>query len=323
MTDLSADALYSVTAPDGRSVTLVIEVKRAIEGRDIEGAANRLSKLVAKLGDGQGLVAARYLSPQVRARLIDRGLAYMDATGNVHISVSSPGLYIARQGTDRDPWRGPGKPRGTLKGPPAARIARAVADFSRDWTVRDLVRVAQVSTGSAYRVADFLEREGMAQRADRGQIVIRSWEEVLRRWSDDYGFVRNSRVTRWIAPRGLEDLTRRAAETDPSQYAITGTLAAVEWASFAPARAAMVYTRNAEVTAEAWGLRPAEAGANVMLAEPEIDVPFVRSGQNAAGFQIAAPSQVVVDLMTGPGRSPQEAEELLEWMAANERTWRS
>ena len=39
--------------------------------------------------------------------------------------------------------------------------------------------------------------------------------------------------------------------------------------------------------------------------------------------RLAAPTQVVVDLMTGPGRSPNEAEELLEWMKRNERSWRN
>jgi len=85
----------------------------------------------------------------------------------------------------------------------------------------------------------------------------------------------------------------------------------------------MIYTRDAPAVAAEWGLRPAEAGANVMLAEPDSDVPFIRTRTNTAAVQIAAPSQVVVDLMTGPGRSPQEAEELLEWMVTNEPSWRS
>jgi hypothetical protein len=322
LADLGADGLCFITAPDGNSVGLVFEAKRAIEGRDVEGVADQLARYVARVSNGQGVLVARYLSPQVRARLIDKGLSYIDATGNVHIEVSSPGLYITHQGTDGDPWRGPGRPLGTLKGAPAARIVRAIADFSDEWTIRKLVRTAQVSTGSGYRVIDFLEREGLAERTARGSIVIPRWDKVLRRWSEDYSFARSGRVTRWIAPRGLENLTKLAAVTDPGRYAITGTLAAAEWAAYAPARAAMVYTRDAEAIAEEWGLRPTEAGANVMLAEPDIDVAFARRAENSVGVQIAAPTQVVVDLMSGPGRNPQEAEELLEWMMANERSWR-
>jgi len=99
-------------------------------------------------------------------------------------------------------------------------------------------------------------------------------------------------------------------------------LAAAEWAAYAPARLAMLYVTAADDAAGAWGLRPADAGANVTLAEPEFDVVFERSLKSKDGFKIAAPTQVVVDLMTGPGRSPSEAEELLKWMKRNEQSWR-
>jgi hypothetical protein len=106
------------------------------------------------------------------------------------------------------------------------------------------------------------------------------------------------------------------------RYAISGTLAAEEWAAYAPARLAMMYVADTETAAVLWGLRPADAGANVILAEPEFDVVFERSITNKEELVVAAPSQVAVDLMTGPGRSPNEAEELLEWMKRNEQSWR-
>jgi hypothetical protein len=322
--DRQVDGLYTLTSPDGRSVTLVMEAKRVIEGRDIANVANQLAAYVQGIDNGQGVLAARYLSPQVRARLTESGLSFVDATGNVRLEVASPGIFIADRGADADPWRGPGRPRGTLKGAPAAKAVRAIADFTDpDWSVRELVEVAQMSTGAGYRVVDFLEREGLAERRPDGRIRFPRWDKVLRRWSEDYGFVRNSSVTRWIAPRGLDDLLKRIAKTNVDEYAITGTIAAAEWAPYAPARSAMIYTPNAAEAAAEWGLRPAEAGVNVMLAEPEIDVPFVRTLTNAKGLRLAAPSQVVVDLMTGPGRNPQEAEELLQWMVKNEQSWRN
>ena len=38
---------------------------------------------------------------------------------------------------------------------------------------------------------------------------------------------------------------------------------------------------------------------------------------------VVAPSQIVVDLMTSPGRGPNEAEALIEWMGEHEDTWRT
>jgi hypothetical protein len=85
----------------------------------------------------------------------------------------------------------------------------------------------------------------------------------------------------------------------------------------------MVYAEDARVAAQTWDLRPADAGANVVLAEPEFDVVFERALTNSVGVSVAAPTQVAVDLMTGPGRNPAEAEELLSWMRDNESSWRS
>ncbi|MDP9846514.1 hypothetical protein [Streptosporangium lutulentum] len=319
--DHRSDALLAVTAPDGTSVTLALAVKQLVEGRDVAAMRDQLERFVQHVPGVRGVVVARYLSPPVRKRLSDAGLSYADATGNVLLNVSSPGLYIADRGADRDPWRGPGRPRGTLKGTPAAKVVRALLDYDRSWAIRELVDVAGVSTGSTYRVIEFLQGEELAIRDDSGATVVPDWVALLRRWSGDYGFVRDNHVTRWIAPRGLADLVKRAAGS-PVQYAVTGTLAAAEWAAYAPARSAMIYTTDVDQAVRLWGLRSADAGANVMLAKPDSDVVFTRTLTTVSDLTIAAPTQVAVDLMTGPGRSPSEAEELIEWMNLNESTWR-
>ncbi|GAB3908344.1 hypothetical protein GCM10027612_82590 [Microbispora bryophytorum subsp. camponoti] len=279
--DTGFDELWDVTSPDGSTVVLIVEAKRLVERRDTSALLEQLSTSTGAIPGSRGVVVSRYLSPPVRERLSDAGLSYIDATGNIRVSVPRPGLYIADRGADRDPWRGPGRPRGTLKGVPAAKIARALLDHDRPWTVRELVEVAGVSTGSTYRVIEFLETEGLATRNSSGAVIVPDWVALLRRWSEDYGFVRNSHVTRWIAPRGLSYLLQQAAESSV-RYAVTGTLAAATWAPYAPARSAMIYTSDAERSAQLWELRPADAGANVMLAEPEIDVVFARGLAAAA-----------------------------------------
>ena len=322
--DRRIDGLIDLVAPDGKSVRLVVEAKRVVEGRDVGSIRNQLERYLRTMPNAKGLVVARYLSPPVRERLTEEGLSYVDATGNLRVEVSSPGLFLADRGADRDPWRGPGRPRGTLKGAPAAKVVRTLADFSGSWTVRELVDIAKVSTGAAYRLVDYLEREGLATRSSDGRIAVPDWVRLLRRWSADYGFARNSRTTRWIAPRGLPELLRRIANADrETRYAVTGTLAAAEWAAYAPARLAMVYTPDPEMAAMLWDLRPTDAGANVVLGEPQYDVVFERCSTNEEGVIVAAPTQVAVDLMTGPGRSPNEAEELLDWMRRNAQSWRN
>lgn len=190
--------------------------------------------------------------------------------------------------------------------------------------MRQLADVSGASTGATYRVIDYLEQEGLAERSEGGRVTVADWKQILRRWSGAYGFVRTNRITQWIAPRGLPDLTKQIRTASKSvSYAVTGSQAAAEWTAYAPARAAMIYVADARRSSAAWGLRPADAGANVILAEPKFDVVLQRTNINGEGVVFAAPTQVAVDLMTGPGRNPSEAEELISWMKRNEGSWRA
>jgi len=317
------DGVIEISAPNLERAALILEVKRKVDGRDVSELKRRLSRHESSLTNAHGVVVAAYLSPQVRSRLTDAGLSFVDATGNVRIELAQPGLFLADRGADKDPWRGPGRPRGTLKGEPAARVVRALADYDRAWRMRELIEASGASSGATYRVVEYLERAGLAERDDGGRVRVASWPQLLKAWSTDYGLVRNSRTTRWIAARGIAGLVGRMAQhPSAGAYAVTGTLAAAEWAPFAPAALAMVYVTDAEAAARAWGLQPTDAGANVLLAEPPFDAVFQRSWTNDAGVTIAAPTQVFVDLLTGPGRSASEAEALLSWMQRNDGAWR-
>src|SRR5947207_21220 len=49
----------------------------------------------------------------------------------------------------------------------------------------------------------------------------------------------------------------------------------------------------------------------------------MRRASKKNGVTIAAPSQVAADLLTSPGRGPNEAEALIEWMREHEDAWRA
>jgi hypothetical protein len=146
----------------------------------------------------------------------------------------------------------------------------------------------------------------------------------LRRWASDYSFAKSNQVTTWIAPRGLPafwaEFTRWSRQR--LGYAATGSAAVSDLLSVAPARLAQVYITNAEPIAKRLGLRSAEAGANVMLAEPFDEVVFARIRKRERLPCVALP-QAAVDLLTSPGRGPEEGEELLRWMAKHEGIWRA
>lgn len=322
-TNRNVDAVIELFSPSHDRGTLVLEAKRRIEGRDVDAIRRQLDQRSLGLEYSAKVVIAPYLSRPVRTRLEEAKLSYVDLTGSMRVELSSPGLFLADRGADKNPWRGPGRPRATLKGEPAARVVRALVDFDKTWRMRELIETSGASSGATYRVIDYLESAGLANRKESGRVRVDDWSRLLREWSREYGLVENSRVTRWIALRGLPELVDRMAENAlDSKYALTGTLAAAEWAEYAPAKLATAYVQDAEAAAHAWGLKETEASANVILAEPTYTVVFDRTWMNDASVTMAAASQVYVDLATGPGRNPNEAEVLLAWMEQNESAWR-
>jgi hypothetical protein len=319
-----ADASGELSAPDGRKVRIEIEVKGgAISGREATALADDLSSR-AGVAQAVPLLIARYLSPAVRERLQVVGVSYADTTGNIMLSAVNPGIYLADRGGNSDPFRAAGRPRGTLKGDPAARVVRALLDYARPWRVRDLIATSGASTGATYRVLEYLDEEGLADRGEDGAWTVPDWERLLRAWSRDYNFLADNTVTRYIDPRGIDHFLATLS-TSTQRYALTGAAAAGEWSSVAPTRSVFVYAESPDSDAASWGLRRAESGINVVLLEPRSSdsMVFANVGALATGVVRAAPAQVAVDLLNGPGRDPSEGEELLVWMKRNERAWRS
>jgi hypothetical protein len=73
---------------------------------------------------------------------------------------------------------------------------------------------------------------------------------------------------------------------------------------------------------EGMDLRPTEAGANVAVAVPFDPVVYERTSRKD-GINVVAPSQIVADLLTSPGRGPNEADALIAWMGEHEELWRA
>ncbi|MEV0342125.1 hypothetical protein AB0H49_24160 [Nocardia sp. NPDC050713] len=292
-----------------------------MRAHDVHRLADQLTAATSRQPGSSGMLVARYLSASTRRRLEEAGISYVDATGNMLLRADEAAVFISANGADTDPWRGPGRPRGTLQGEPAAKVVRALLDFQRAWKIRHLIDTADVATGSAYRVLEFLEQEALIAREGSG-VTVPNWVALLRRWSEDYQFLHTNKITRWIAPRGLPAFLDVVSSSEVSGYAVTGSIAAAEWESYAPPRSAMIYAQDPEGAAAAWGLRATDTGANVLIAAPAYPVLLARSDVAPRGIRMASAAQVATDLINGPGRAPSEAKELLEWMEKHEQSWR-
>jgi hypothetical protein len=319
------DALLQIEAPDGSSARVLVEAKTTVDPRNALYALDQLRSYRTMM-DAQPepalLVISRYLSPRTRDVLTEGGASYADATGNLQLRLDRPAVFIASEGAETNPW---GDPRvretKTLRGVPAARVVRALCDWAPPTKALELAGRADTSVGATYRVLDLLDREALIRRRGKGLVLEVNWPSLLRRWSADYDFADRNRTATFVAGRGFSDLFTRLASEYQARYAVTGSFAASRVARYAEPRLATIYVDDREAAAEQLGLRPATKGANVVLAEPFNDVVYQRAILER-GVAYVAPSQAAVDLMTGPGRSPGEGEELLRWMEENESAWR-
>ncbi len=326
---LRVDAVVTITAPDGQSAELYVEAKRSLPLKDIGSIIRQLERVIAGEQPNRQVVAkaplvvARYLAATVRESLVARRVSYADATGNIRIQLERPALFLRDVGAQKDPWRGPGRPKGNLRGRSAARIVRSLADFRPPYTVPELMKLAGTPSGNTYRAVQFIEEQGLLTREEGGKITDVRWRDLLERWSRDSDFSSMAGMTTCLAPRGLSNFVMELADLreNAGRYALTGSLAAAKWEPYAPAKSAMIYAERPDELVNLANLRRVDYGANVLIV-PVNETAALERTQVFDGVEIVAPSQAAVDLLTSSGRGPEEGRALLDWMERNEYAWR-
>ena len=320
------DAVWELRGPDGLSSDILVEVKvNLVEPRLVSSVASQLKALANSRHEQAGVTTAKmlvstYLSPLTRERLAEAGISYADSTGNIRFNVDCPAVYIETHGADKNPFRDE-RPLQSLKGGRSARVVRGLLDYRTPFGTRELAAKTGSSAAMISRVSNLLEPdEIIAKESPRGPIVSVDWEALTRRWAMDYDFAPPKSSTTWIEPRGTRALFVRLRNAK-IRYTVTGSFAAYRLAPFAEPRLAALYVDDPETAAQSLGLRPAETGGNVLLVIPFDPVAFERAEYDD-GITYARVTQVLLDLMKGPGRGPAEAEALLEWMRGNEDIWK-
>lgn len=304
-----------ITPPESPGLDLQVITRQRLDPYQIPALVEKYAHLDPK----QILLISPYLGATTREKLSHKRINYADATGNVWISSDYPPLFIHTTGAQKDPHPET-RPLASLKGAGAGRAIRALCDFLPPFGIRHLATCSGASATALSRVATLLEREDLLERAKDGGITHLNWDGVLRRWAQDYTLFKPGYYAQYLEPRGLNHLLTKLSAL-PLQWTLTGSLAIHQHNPVAAPRLGVVYVADVLKAAQTLGIVPAEKGANVILLEPFDPVVFQRLWQNSPD-PCALPTQVAVDLLVSPGRGPEEAEALLEWMAEHEREWR-
>ncbi|GAA0215800.1 hypothetical protein GCM10010492_12030 [Saccharothrix mutabilis subsp. mutabilis] len=321
-----ADAELAVRDPDGSTATVLIEFKRQIAPKDVARVAARIAAFRGGQTRGAVLVAP-FVSPTVRAELETHGIGWFDATGNVRLVLDRPAVFIDRVGANRSGLRDPEERNlKTLRGAAAARVVLALCESGTPVGVREVATLAGVSASSSSRVLDLLDREATIRRGADGAVVAVRRRALVTRWAADYRVMKSNEVIAAIDPRGIDHALGALLDVDVPAV-LTGSAAAraylpADVVPVSPLGSLSVYTADPIGLMDRLRLKRVERGANVFVIRPYDDVVEERA-RTVNGRRCAAPAQVVADLLTGSGRSAEEAEQLMGALAAVEEGWTS
>jgi hypothetical protein len=320
---LPADSRISLKGPNGTISTVAVEEKQTVAPRTV---INELAPRVQSARNMGAhlplLVVSPWLSLRAQTLLGEAEISYIDLTGNALLRIDNPPFYLQTAGAERNPWpkeRG----RAQLRGAKAARLIRLLIDVRPPYGVLEIAEATALAPGYVSRLLDTLYREALIERAPRGPVESVDVAALLRRWAAHYDVFGTNDAQGFIATEGLERLLSRLAAEPPigNKSTITGSFAAGRIAPVASPALLLLYHEAPALLARDLGLLPTDEGADVMLLRPFDPIVFARN-QIDDGLRYAAPSQVVVDCLTGNGRMPAEGEALLDWMLGAEDRWR-
>jgi len=297
------------------SLRLAVAIKQVIYPKDVSWMVRKIRQ--SKIGFP--FLIAPFLSPRTRDLLRLESANYADLTGNLHLALDKPLVFIETAGAAKSPFTAK-RPLASLKGPVSGRVIRALCDFKPPFGIRELAARAKASAASVSRVTDFLEKEAVIIKEKSGQVTQVDWPDLLGRWAQDYSFSRANAIGTCLEPRGLPFLLERLINY-AGRYCITGSFAAAQCIPDAEPSVLWAYAEDPGDFIQCMDLQNVESGANVLVAEPFDPVVFDRLWYWQA-LTYSAMSQVAVDLLTGPGNSHLEAETLLRWMQGHEEAWR-
>jgi hypothetical protein len=307
------DLLIDVTA-FGKRQTLIIEFKKNAQPRFARNAILQLRDYAAKIESRAILIlAAPYLSPEVRALCKDENIGYFDLQGNVRIVFDN--MFIEHTVPTR-----PAVDKRHLKSlfkPKSAQILRVLLRAPwKSWKVKDLEQAADVSLGHVSNIRTaLLEREWAIET--REGIVLTEPNMLLDAWRDEYTAPSGQRITFYTIKHSkeLEHASFSAAAPEETPHITRAAFSAAAWlAPYARVQTHYFYVDLAgyQLLKDQLDLSQVDRGENVVVTLLGDLGPLRDTVEAAPGIICTSPVQTYLDLCLLGERGREAADHLRE-----------
>ena len=309
MLDLGAEGgklFTSLEVQIGELERIQVEVRKNL---DRYGLLN----LKDQLADYENLnktIFTDYVSPKLGNELRNLGVNFVDTVGNISIEIPDSRLLLEIRKVNENPFAERGRPLKSLAGEPSARVVRGLLDLGAPIKASTLIAETGVSRASVYRTLEYLESQRYIKRSSPGAVDSIQIGDLVRETSGLFGFGNTGTTFGYIAPRGIDNVLEKFPSAK-SNYALTGSAAATLLKPVAETMQLMLYSQERQALAKELGLREVSSGGDVFINIPESDLVFQRT-QTLDSLVCVSTAQIAIDLASGPGRNPQEAEALIE-----------
>jgi len=324
---VGSQSLHSRTRPDALirvgDDLFVLEWKRSSGSSSVAGAIEQLTRFVQHYtGEGHltPLIAMPYMPPAARDLASDRGISWLDLSGNARIRTRQQTIHIEGK---PNRFKERGRPS-TPFAPKSARITRwLLINHPRQVTQQEIAEQTDVDPGQVSRVIQRLLANSLIRRDDDGTVFAPDPDLLLDAWRSEYDFEKHSIQRGHIASRSGSNTMMTLAHALNERaisHAATGLASAWLQTHFAAFRLVTFYVSvpvPGDVLAQV-GFRPEERGSNVWFATPN-DTGVFEGVEPIEGVRCVHPVQTYLDLKSHPERAPEAAEELrhrlLRWPA--------
>jgi DNA-binding transcriptional ArsR family regulator len=316
--DLELDVKFG-----GKELRLFCEVKSDARSITVEKAISQLEEH-ARHQDGRKNVKpcliVPFLPEAMRRKLRSKDISFIDLSGNVYIN--DPGLlHIEREG----------KPNmfvdsqlsGNIFADKRSLVLRYLFAHPNKFSgVREIAQDCGANPGGVSVALKLLEEAGYVARDHQGRSKLVRWRELLEDWASYYKVKKQSESRFYWNAKSLDQMVRSLANRSilpGHHFALTGHAGAYLVAPHVNYEGLHAYVQDQEVVdelAEAFKMRPAEKGANVILLHPYYKESVFYGARKINGVDVVSDIQLYLDLKNFPVRGEEQAENLVNRVIA-------